>query len=683
MKQLPIILSATFSATLYATLSATLCLLLAGNAWSQTCNGFCGSPETFLTATEVSEILARAVQEAQALEVQATIAVSDRVGNVLAVYRMGDVLEHRVQIATQLDAQGNAIIDSGLEGIVLPTAAAPFVIDDQVAISKALTAAYLSSEGNAFSTRTASQIVQENFNPGELNQPGGPLFGVQFSQLACSDFTLASDGIATTGGPQRSPLGLSADPGGLPLYKQGSLVGGIGVIADGLYSIDSNIMDLDTAVDELIAVAGAFAHAAPIDRRANRITVEGKTLRFSDADISQLRSNPAVAPGFSTLDASVGALVPVFGYSDGQIKAGTAFGFPDSGIRPDARGDFPELDAFVFVDSANGERFPPTAGSDNAALDGAALTEQEVRVILQEALRVANRARAQIRRPLGSQARVTIALVDTNGQVLGMVRSRDAPVFGSDVALQKARTAAFYSSARAADYLRGLPDVNYLTVNDQALALRTPVRFADYVTRLQVFLNDPLALTDGHSAFSDRAGGNLSRPVYPDGLVAGPAGPLSKPRGSQSVFSTGLQLDLVYHGILQHILAVASNGAVADVAPGCAGIGFSFEPPFFTPSAVVSPIPSGIQIFPGSVPVFRGDRLVGGIGVSGDGVDQDDMISFLGVHNAGLVLNGAINNAPPDRRADNLTPQGVRLRFVQCPAAPFLDSRESNVCHNK
>ncbi len=306
-----------------------------------------------------------------------------------------------------------------------------------------------------------------------------------------------------------------------------------------------------------------------------------------------------------------------------------------------------------------------------------------MRVILQEALRVANRARAQIRRPLGSQARVSIAVVDTNGQVLGMVRSRDAPVFGSDVALQKARTAAFYSSAGAATFLRSLPDVNYLSVDDFDLSLRKPVVFADYVIRLQVFMNDATALTDGFYAFSDRAGGNLSRPVYPDGLIAGPSGPLSKPAGSQSVFSTGLQLDLVYHGILQHILAVASGGLVTDVATGCAGIGFSFEPPFFTQGPADSPVQSGIQIFPGSVPIYRGEQLIGGIGVSGDGVDQDDMVSFLGVHNAGEVLGGEIGNAPVDRRADNLTPEGVRLRFVQCPVSPFLDSRASNVCENK
>jgi hypothetical protein len=31
-------------------------------------------------------------------------------------------------------------------------------------------------------------------------------------------------------------------------------------------------------------------------------------------------------------------------------------------------------------------------------------------------------------------------------------------------------------------------------------------------------------------------------------------------------------------------------------------------------------------------------------------------------------------------RADELTPHGVRLRYVQCPLAPFNDSTDENVC---
>jgi hypothetical protein len=80
------------------------------------------------------------------------------------------------------------------------------------------------------------------------------------------------------------------------------------------------------------------------------------------------------------------------------------------------------------------------------------------------------------------------------------------------------------------------------------------------------------------------------------------------------------------------------------------------------------------------VPIYRGAVLVGAIGVSGDGVDQDDMVAFLGLQNASVALNGSINQAPKNRRADTLTPQGVRLLYVQCPQSPFLNSSQENVC---
>jgi uncharacterized protein GlcG (DUF336 family) len=409
------------------------------------CAGDCATADSHLSVADVQSIIARGVAEAGALGVDATLAVVDRVGNVLAVYRTGP---QTVVLATAQDDGGNAVIAGGLEGIRLPVDGVPLVIDDQAAIAKAITAAYLSTEGNAFTTRTASQIVQENFNPGELNQPGGPLFGVQFSQLACSDLTLRR-ADAPDAGPKHSPLGLSADPGGLPLYKGGTAVGGVGVISDGVYGLDAVITDRDRDTDELIALAASFGFAAPLDRRADRITVEGKTLRFTDVGFDDLARDPATAPGFATLGPSDGALVIVPGYSDGSIRPGVAFGTAASGIRPDDDVDFPGLDAFVLVDGAGQRRFSPRDGTDGL------LNAHEVRTLLAEALTVANRARAQIRRPLGSSARVTISVVDSSGEVLGVVRSRDAPLFGTDVSLQKARTAALMSSPDAAGFLDG------------------------------------------------------------------------------------------------------------------------------------------------------------------------------------------------------------------------------------
>lgn len=641
------------------------------------CTGACGG-STSLTVADVQQVIAQAVAEAQARSVNATIAVVDRVGNVLAVYRMGAAASRSVTITT---SPSGATVSGGLEGISLPSAAAPVNIDHAAAIAKAVTGAYLSSEGNAFSTRTASQIVQEHFNPREQFQPAGPLFGVQFSQLACSDLMRSFNNVGPSVGPQRSPLGLSADPGGFPLYKSGTVVGGVGVLADGFYTIDKDITDNDEDVDEAIAYAATFNFAAPIDRRGDRITADGKTLRFSDVNFDQLRSNPATAPAFGSLAGSVGALVAVPGYSDGAIQAGTSFGQAASGIRTDGDLDYPGRDAFVLVDAVNALRYAPRAGTDGALVGGAVLTQTEVRTIVQSALDVANRARAQIRRPLGSPARVTISVVDTQGEILAIARTRDAPVFGTDVSLQKARTAALMSSTTAAAFLATLPDAKYLTTSTTPVSVSQAININAYVNGLRSFLNDSTALANG-LAFSDRANGNLSRPFFPDGIDNEAPGPLSKPAGEWSPFSTGLQLDVSMNAILQHVLFVAGAG-VPDVAPGCAGVALANDLSSVGQTIAGVRLGNGLQIFPGSVPIYRGSTLVGAIGVSGDGVDQDDMIAFLGLHNAGQSLGGAIGNAPADRRADQVIAQGVRLRYVQCPQAPFLDTTEDNVCEGK
>ena len=641
------------------------------------CNGSCADTASNLAVADVQRVIAQGVAEAQARGTNATIAVVDRVGNVLAVYRMGDPTQRSVTITTSPD--GSAPVSGGLEGIRLPVQAAVVNIDQAAAIAKAVTGAYLSSEGNAFSTRVASQIVQENFNPGEMLQPAGPLFGVQFSSLACSDLIRKYNMVGPSVGPQRTPLGLSADPGGFPLYKNGTVVGGVGVLADGFYTIDKSILDRDIDVDEAIALAATFGFSAPVDRRSDRITVDGKVLRFSDVEFAELSSNPQTAPDFSTLSPAVGTLIEVIGYADDVVRDGTAFGQPGSGVRPDGDQNFPGRDAFVLVDETNALRYPPRTGTDAAVLGPAVLTEAEVRTLLQSALDVANRARAQIRRPVGSQARVTISVVDSQGEILGVARTRDAPLFGTDVSLQKARTAAFMSSNTAAAFVATLPDAKYLSTTDAAVTVARAIPLNSYVSQFQAFMGNPNALADGQIAYTDRAYGNLARPFFPDGINYENQGPLSKPKGEWSPFSTGMQLDLSINAILQHVLFVAGV-PVPDVAPGCAGVQLANDLSSVGQTIAGVRLGNGLQIFPGSVPIYRGGTLVGGIGVSGDGIDQDDMVAFMGLHNAGVTLGGAINNAPPERRADTLTPMGVRLRYVQCPQAPFIDGTDDNVC---
>jgi uncharacterized protein GlcG (DUF336 family) len=440
--------------------------------------------------------------------------------------------------------------------------------------------------------------------------------------------------------------------------------------------------------DEAIAYAGSYSLAAPVNRRADEITVNGVTLRFSDVDATGLLSNPPSAPPFASL-GTVGSLIAVSGYADGVVHGGTAYGQPNSGVTADPTGIFPGQEAFVFVDVNGVPRYPPIAGKDGAN----ALTRSEVVQILSSALATSANARAQIRLPLGLSAQVTISVVDTLGNVLGMVRSPDAPLFGADVSLQKARTAAFFSSSAAGTFLQGLPPARYLNTlpngypnvsGNFASLLQAPIVFGQYLTAAQEFLSLPQALTDGGIAFSDRAIGNLSRPFFPDGIDGAPNGPFSKPYGQWSIFSTGLQLDLVNNSILQHVLYVASDGLFPDASRGCAG-----EDPAVLSAANAttaihaltgSQLANGLQIFPGSVPIYRGATLVGAIGVSGDGVDQDDMIAFLGLENAITAMGGSVSQAPAAIRADTLTPQGTRLQWVQCPDAPLLNSSQEDVC---
>jgi uncharacterized protein GlcG (DUF336 family) len=480
---------------------------------------------------------------------------------------------------------------------------------------------------------------------------------VQFSQLPCSDLAAryGAGGTMASIGPKRSPLGLSADPGGFPLYKNGVVVGGIGVMADGVYGFDPNVLDVDNDPEESIALAGTIGFEAPVTIRADRIYVDGTQLRFSDASYAGLIATGT--PSYAATNPGLGMLVAVrgyFGVPTPAILAGVAYGSEGSGIRASTVSEFSNRDAFVLTDGSGADRFPIRAGTDGADI-AQPLTAAEVRAVLEEAFAVMSRARAQIRQPLDSRTQVSISMVDTRGEVLGLVRSPDAPIFGTDVSLQKARTAAFMSSPNAGVQLLGDPSAD--------------VR--GFVTATRTFLGDPNALT-GTIAFADRSGGNLARPYFPDGEVGRPNGPLSRPVAQFNPFSTGLQSALILTNLGQH-LAFVTGASGTDTPQRCT----------FIPDAALGQnrLQNGLQIFPGSVPIYRGNVLVGGIGVSGDGIDQDDMISFLGLHNGGLRV-GSIGNAPVAMRADQLVvaPSNVRLRYINCPFAPFLDSATQNVC---
>jgi uncharacterized protein GlcG (DUF336 family) len=600
-----------------------------------------------LSTTDVQQIVAQAVNEAKARNTPTVIAVTDRTGNVLAVYSMTGA---RATATIRPGPGGN--ID--VQGVVVPAAAA--------AISKAITGAYLSSAGQAFSTRTASMIVQEHFPPAPASAglEGGPLFGVQFSSLPCSDLVARFNPAGGTGaliGPKRSPLGLAGDPGGFPLYKNGVLVGGVGVMSDGDYGFDADVSNIDNDDEENVALAATNGFNPPANITADKVALAGTTLRYSDATTATFKVSPTTATPFDSLSAGTGSLTAVTGYyPGGAALAGQIYGQEPSGVRQATTAEFSVPGGFVLSNGAGQNRYPPRAGSD--AEVGTPLSATEVSALLEEAFKVMAHSRGAIRQPVDSAAQMSIAVTDTHGVILGLVRAPDASLFGTDVAVQKARSATFFSGASAASDLLGDPSAD--------------VR--GFVQKTRDFFPDPAQLT-GKTAFGMRSIGNLARPLFPDGQAGRPNGPLSRPISQWSIFSTGLQSALILTNLGQHLQYV-TGAAATDTAPRCT----------FLPDATVGQnrLQNGLQIFPGGVPIYRSGKLVGGIGVSGDGIDQDDMVAFLGVFNASSRVG--ISEAPTAIRADQLVvgpAPAQRLLYVNCPFAPFLDTTGQNVCQGK
>ncbi|HLL69993.1 MAG TPA: heme-binding protein [Pyrinomonadaceae bacterium] len=538
-----------------------------------------------LTTNDVQTVIAQAVSAAAALQRPVTVAVTDKEGNVLGVFTMtGAPPTTQFRGNSGFNQQPNPITglgQFGLEGANLP----PFLMPvRRAAISKAGTAAFFSTQGNAFTPRTAGFIIQEHIPPGVDFRPGGPLYGVQFSQLECSD--IKKPGL---------PFGLSADPGAVPLYKNGVHAGAVGIEGDGVYTIDRIPADFDKPVEEIIAVAAGRGYEPPPLIRGDTILVDGVRLPYVNVRDEDAPRPPTIP--FASLPGTVDADFP--------IRSAQPSAFVPLQLGP----------VFGAVDT----RFFPFTGSMSGSTN--ALTAADVTTILTQAGIQADITRGAIRQPLGSPARVSISVVDSEGRVLGIFRTFDAPVFGFDVSVQKARTAALFSRANGGALLRGAGMGSYV---DRAAA-------------------DGVNL-NGTVAFSGRAVGFLHRPFYPDGINNEPPGPFSTGIGQWSIFNVGLQLDLVRNNLVQTLAA----------------------PPQFPaniPCTSIPNIPNGIQIFAGSVPLYKNGELVGAIGISGDGIDQDDIIAAAG--SKGYV-------APAEIRADQLIIRGTRLPFVKFPRSPNL-----------
>lgn len=480
-----------------------------------------------MTAPALTQPTAKATQpvaKAAANRARPPVGVAE---NLLTAEQVSQIL---AQAASQMrPGQAVAVVDR--EGIVLGVYATTGATQDAIdkAIVRARTGAYFQSSQNAFTTRTARFIIQDHFPWPVRNTPGGPLYGVQFSNLPGTDMLSASQVPA-----------ISADPGGLPLFFAGRLpAGGIGVAGDGSDVAPRANLAADGQrvyngkeerdFDESVALAGAGGQGAPGNLRLNmmapagiqatKVFLAGTGLKFPFTASPVARGQP-----FRTLNQLV---------ADG---AGTIIVAP-AAAQPNP---YPKVDASRFgIAGEFKNTTQPGFGlvaSDDPFPDDQRLTLDDVETILRDAVRQALEDRAAIRLPIGVPIIVHIAVTDRDGDVLGVFRMNDGTNFSFDVAVQKARTAAFFS--------------------------------------------------DDNHAISTRAVGFAAQRFFAPGISPGGVpGPLFE-----------LQNEL-------------------SLTPGNLGTG---------------PVPNGITIFPGGVPLYKNGVLVGAIGVSGDGVEQDDRVAFAG-----------------------------------------------------
>lgn len=125
------------------------------------------------------------------------------------------------------------VVDRGGRVVGQRSMADAWVGSISIARAKAYSALAFSSDENALTTRSLQP----------LTQPGGPLWNIGNSNVA--------EG------------GLIEFPGGMPLYKDGKLVGGVGVSGDGVEE------------DENVAEAGAKGFEAPKAIRVDTVTNGG------------------------------------------------------------------------------------------------------------------------------------------------------------------------------------------------------------------------------------------------------------------------------------------------------------------------------------------------------------------------------------------------------------------------
>jgi uncharacterized protein GlcG (DUF336 family) len=462
---------------------------------------------------------------------------------------------------------------------------------------------YQIEQTNREGSIVAGQKLKDPYNIDPAYVPAGN--GLSF---------LDSYGVVSGLDPTAQNRGVATLPGGIPIYKNGQVVGGIGVFFPGKtgYATEENSAlsaGYDPSKPDLSNIAEWMAVAA-VGGFTSTVTPGIPT-----APIGTI-GGVAVPAGFGLPNGRidlVGITLPLVGARDGQeglqdlLALGDAVGRGDpnegTNLKVDTSGD-------TILDGA-----PVPSGWLVLPHSGDGITQAQVEQIIGQGLAAANDIRAAIRLPLGSRAQFVYAVTDLQGNVVGLYRESDATVFSIDVAIAKARNVAYYA--------------NPAELQPQDMAPGVP---------------------DG-TAMTNRTFRYLAEPRFPEGIDGAPPGPFSQLNDGGASTTTGLQVGPA-------LPASAYNSVLGYT---------SFHPDanFRDPNDPLNQ--NGVVYFPGSAPLYQDSPtgfgvLIGGFGVSGDGVDQDDVATVAG--QVGYTVPANV------LRADQTFYDGVRLPYQKYDRNP-------------
>jgi uncharacterized protein GlcG (DUF336 family) len=412
-----------------------------------------------------------------------------------------------------------------------------------------------------------------------------------------------------TGDPNFDPTaGIVLLPGAVPLFKANAngvlrLVGGIGV-----YVLDStggpqpqpNVEEAEFAAIQGASSTGAGDPSFFFDGIPfdGQITIVGITLPYVKQTTRPENRNPSFFP---------------------RVGGGFRTNFGSFGTR-DGRAD-----PFGYLIGPR-PAVTPIPTSDTVG----GLNENNVRTIINQVVASSDLTRAQVRLPLGSSARVIATIVDNRGLILAHFRMEDTLCDAIDVVPAKARSTVYYCQ----------PGGPFATATTNGVL---PFPFGD---QWSGFPTDPTGQNRG-IALTTRTLGFLSQPFYPPGIGG-----------------TFSQAD--YIADLPNFTPAPGN-----TAPGpLYNLALLNQLPTQVDrwgNALADPgYQNGLTFFPGSVPLYKEDvngvmQLVGALGVSGDGVEQNDLIAFEG---------GRGFEPPPELRIDNFEFDGVKLPYLKFPETP-------------